>query len=69
MSLNENGTLYTAKEVADLLGIKPGSVAKFARRHGVGRLHSGVYWFNQNDINKLKVRSRNYGKMGKRSKR
>lgn len=56
MSLNEPGILYTAKDVSDITGIKPGSVAKFAKRHGIGRVHSGVYWFTEKDLTYIKGR-------------
>lgn len=59
MSLNENGVLYTAKEVSDMVGVKPGSVAKFAKRHGIGRLHSGVYFFTEKDVSYIRARRRN----------
>lgn len=68
MSLNEDGTLYTAKEVSDMTGVKPGSVAKFAKRHGIGRVHSGVYWFTDKDITYMKTRRR-HGKVGTNARR
>lgn len=58
MNLDE---LYTAADASRELGVAPGSVAKFAKRHGMGKLISGVYFFTREDVDYMRARRR-YGR-------